>query len=365
VMLAGSPAAGDGSYLRLTSRHDGAQQTLDSEELQTWFYSSAYFNGSKVLVELLAYPGTGPNRVEVASASVASQEADPRTTCGESDRRVPSTDPRVARLVPGACSAFLVDEGDCANRFLTAGHCVSEPSSWRIAQFNVPPSRPNGQLVHPLPKDQYPVDLSSIQAVDEGEGRDYGTFLVGVNSETGLTPRAVQGAAFHLADSVSRQPEDYWAGVQVTGYGVDLGSMNQTHQKDSGLMLGKFDTTLRYRVDTQLGNSGSPVINEIDDRVLGIHTHGGCTSSSTSFNRGNAIDDPGLVQMLENGPVGTCEEHQFCVPDALWYFDGATSWDDREPIDAWHDGRNCYVHALAPTDGEPFIHENRSYLVTP
>ena len=38
--------------------------------------------------------------------------------------------------------------------------------------------------------------------------------------------------------------------------------------KSKGLIL--------HRVDTQGGNSGSSIINESTQKIVGIHTHGGC-----------------------------------------------------------------------------------------
>ncbi|MEM6797493.1 MAG: trypsin-like peptidase domain-containing protein, partial [Acidobacteriota bacterium] len=365
VLLAGQPAAGNGSYLRITSLADGAQQTLDSNELADWNDTSAYFNGARVRVELMAYPGTGPNRVGIVSATLGSYETEPRSICGETDDRVPSSDPRVARLLAGGiCTAFLTDEGDCANRFLTAGHCVDGNDS-AVVQFNVPPSLPNGTNVHPPPEHQYPVDAGSVENVDEGVGEEYGTFVVGVNSETGLTPRAAQGAAFHLLNSVSSQTDIYWKGVRVTSYGNDEGVDDNTLQTDRGPLVEKNGTRIRYFLDTTVGSSGGPVIDRRDERIVGIHTHGGCSTDPESANNGTAIDHPGLTALLASGPAGTCEEHNFCVPDAFWYPDGADSWDDAEPIDAWYDQANCYVHALGPTDGEPFIQDNHAYYVTP
>jgi hypothetical protein len=44
-------------------------QSLDSAGLSVWGNTSAYFNGEGVLLELLAYSGTGDNRVVVGPRS--------------------------------------------------------------------------------------------------------------------------------------------------------------------------------------------------------------------------------------------------------------------------------------------------------
>ena len=65
VQLSGSPGEGNESFLRITSQEDGAVQILDSFALSRWSNTTAYFNGPGVLVELLAYPGTGENRLAI------------------------------------------------------------------------------------------------------------------------------------------------------------------------------------------------------------------------------------------------------------------------------------------------------------
>ena len=63
VTLSGDLLAGEGSILRMTALEDGAIQEMDARHLRQWQNSSAYFNGDTVLVEVLAQPGTGFNRV--------------------------------------------------------------------------------------------------------------------------------------------------------------------------------------------------------------------------------------------------------------------------------------------------------------
>ena len=57
VQLSGSASPGaDGSFLRLTSLHDGGVQLQHMQHVGEWQSTSAYFNGDSVLVELLAQP---------------------------------------------------------------------------------------------------------------------------------------------------------------------------------------------------------------------------------------------------------------------------------------------------------------------
>jgi hypothetical protein len=67
VELAGSIFDGNNAYLRITSLLDGGTQFLNARSIIQWQHTSAYFNGRFVKVELIAHPGTGPSRVEIAS----------------------------------------------------------------------------------------------------------------------------------------------------------------------------------------------------------------------------------------------------------------------------------------------------------
>ena len=53
-----------GSSVVLTSRLDGAQQHLTAEKIEQWSYSSAYFNGDAVAVEVYARPKMGVLQVQ-------------------------------------------------------------------------------------------------------------------------------------------------------------------------------------------------------------------------------------------------------------------------------------------------------------
>jgi hypothetical protein len=75
VELGNSVLGGNGATLRITSLRDGAVQYLDAVTIKQWSYTSAYFNGSAVLVELLAHPGTAPSRIQINSVQHGVHEA--------------------------------------------------------------------------------------------------------------------------------------------------------------------------------------------------------------------------------------------------------------------------------------------------
>jgi hypothetical protein len=189
AQLAGSIRDGTNSFLEITSLKDGGVQHLDALSIVQWDFRSAFLNGNAVLVELFAYPGTGPNRVSIVSMLAGQAEPDgPETQCGSFDNRTPSSHPWSGRLaIPGDtgfCTAFLFQAGSGTNPtcFLAAGHCY--PQSGDIVEFNVPYSNPDGTVNFAAPQDQYPVDSASVQ-LSNGFGNDWAFFGCFPNSNTG------------------------------------------------------------------------------------------------------------------------------------------------------------------------------------
>ncbi len=302
VELAGHASTNNESYLILTSLSDGGRQTMHAEHIKQWQSTSAYFNGGAVLVELFAYPNTGSNRIVIKAATVGPERRVNRTICGDTDDRVLSNDPAIARVFPGNCTAWIIDDpGHC---FLTAGHC-SSVFALSILEFNVPLSNPNGTTNFAAPEDQYRVDQSSVQFSNGGIGNDWGYFGCFVNTTTGLTPFEAQGAFFELA---STPPAAVGQGVRVTGYGFIDPPVSPTWHQVQKTHVGPFislaGSTLQYTVDTTTGNSGSPVIDEASGQAIGIHTHGGCSAIGDA-NHGTAIDHAALLTALAN-PQGVC-----------------------------------------------------------
>ncbi|MFQ5582930.1 MAG: trypsin-like serine peptidase, partial [Calditrichia bacterium] len=173
---------------------------------------------------------------------------------------------------------------------VTAGHCL-DYTTLDVIQFNVPSSLSNGTIQHPGPEDQYYIDDNNKVYVNGGVGNDWGVFSVFNNSNTGLQPIEAQGTSFISVQELNSSD------IRITGYGVDgpppkfgnggaQNSDNQTQQTDLGPNKGSSGTTLKYEVDTQPGNSGSPVIDEGTGNAIGVHTNGGC--NTYGFNRGTS-----------------------------------------------------------------------------
>jgi len=305
VLLAGDPASSNASYLRLTSLKDGAVQTMHSNHVAQWQKTSAYFNGNAVQVEVIAFEGTGPNRLRMKSVIAGAPLVFPDTICGGADNRALSTDPRAARHVPEGCSTWL--HNDPNRTFMTAGHCGISASD--VQEFNVPLSTSGGAIVHPAPQDQYVVDPASVQFVNGGVGNDYCYFACFPNSTTGLTAYQAQGAFYirsAAAPAVSGQQ------IRITGYGTTSSPVSPTWNQVQKTHVGPYfqmtGTTVRYQTDTTGGNSGSAVVNETNGEAIGIHTHGGCGNSGgnpTGSNAGTAIHLTALQNALAN-PAGLC-----------------------------------------------------------
>ncbi len=301
IELSGNLLAGTGSVLRITSLADGGLQTLNATHVIEWQNSSAYFNGAGVQVDVLAYPGTGANRVVLHHLDVGVPQAASESQCGPTDDRLPSEDPRSARLLPIGCTGWIID--DCANCFLTAGHCSSGSN---VAQFNVPFSTSSGSLVNPGPEDQYAVDPVSVQSNGgAGTGNDWAYFGTFPNSVTGLTAFQAQGAAFSLSPAPTPASG---ATIRITGFGTDStpnSTFNQIQQTHAGPLVTNSGNLLQYQADTTGGNSGSPVIWDETGLGVGIHTHAGCSTSGSGANQGTHIIHPGLQAALAS-PKGVC-----------------------------------------------------------
>ncbi|MDP6409374.1 MAG: hypothetical protein QGI46_08360 [Planctomycetota bacterium] len=312
IELSGDSLAGNGSILRLTAHADGAIQELNAIHCEQWRNRSCYFNGDAVQVEVLAWPGTGDNRLAFSHVEVGFAPGTYPSQCGPTDDRVLSADPRAARLLPVGCTGWIID--DCNHCMLTAGHCIA--GSVNTVQFNVPLSNGSGGINHPPPEDQYAVDPASEQGLGAGVGDDYGYFGVFPNSNTGLLPHQAQGDFYVLSLPPAFDPSQQ---IRITGYGVDSSpsTYNQVQQTHVGPRLSAGGSEMEYQTDTQGGNSGSPVIWEETGFAVGIHTHGGC--GTTSGNHGTGTNNGGLQAVLA-APQGVCASGLTVVgslPDTL------------------------------------------------
>ena len=295
VELAGDPRVGNASILRLTSLYDAQVQELDARSLRDWSNSSAYFNGESVLVEVLAHPDTGDNRVILDHATAGLPITGNDAACGI-DLRIASFDGRGARLLPPGCTAWIIS--DCKSCFLSAGHCVA---SGMVAQFNVPLSTGGGGLVHPPVEDQFPIDSSSIQSQNQGVGWDW-AYFGGLNNNLGETPLQHQLARWSTSATPPFNSADV---IRVTGYGVDVGSANQTQQTVTGTWTNLSMNFANFSTYVEGGNSGSPMIHEKSGLAIGVVTHTSCLSSTVQQNYATRMTQVAFATALAN-PLGVC-----------------------------------------------------------
>ncbi len=320
AQVSGSPKTNDESYLRLTSLEDGAVQIMGSLALRRWANSSAYFNGSEVLVELLAFPGKGKNRVAIGEIEVGIPDAK-RSRTGTSnscppDTRSPSSDPRSARGIPCGCTVWMFNGR--SNCFLTAGHCCDGVGCGigvgriQVVEFNVPDSDMGGEINHPPPQDQYPVNSNTILRYVglQDAGNDWCYFGVYDNTDTGMNPLDAQGGtSYSLATGFPSS--QILPMLRLAGYGTDERvpwdrSHSQTQQTSGGSYTGRTGTRVEYRVTVKPGTSGAAI--EVApgqiffQEVLAINSQNHCELSEfDDFNWGTAVDHPDLQAALQCG----------------------------------------------------------------
>lgn len=193
-----------------------------------------------------------------------------KSICGADDREL-SSEPRVGRVLrpgdPAGCTVTLIGKG-CA---ITAGHCVS---TFGIVEFNTPVSA-NGRIQNSKPEDIYKVDNTRVVSTDGGVGNDFAVIHLMPNDITGLMPGDAQG--YYPVAKESPAVGDI---VRITGYGADYSDedRNFAQQTNTGPIAVINGTSLHHQVDTMGGNSGSSIILESTGEIIGIHTHGGCSS---------------------------------------------------------------------------------------
>lgn len=214
--------------------------------------------------------------ITLATLSLSSFAQNNKTICGDTDDRVLSYENEIGRVSKMnelvGCTATLISP-TCA---ITAGHCVSVLEK---VSFNVPETRNNIPQAANV-RDEYRVIKESIVYTDNGEGDDWAVFKLKQNHITKDFPGDIQG---YLNVVLDKNKVRKGATVRVTGYGVDRNDpirdlSQQTHtgkiEKIGGFFSKK--SRLGYSVDTMGGNSGSSIVLENTNEVIGVHAIGTC-----------------------------------------------------------------------------------------
>ena len=307
LSLAGTELEGN-SVLKIQSLLDGEIQYLGTRELQLWKRTSAYFNGSSLLVEIIASPGTTNrlviNEIQWDDARVGD---DPYCGyCGDDDRSL-VIDNSVCRILGGtySCTGVIIDS---ESNMITAGHCMIDGTAL-VCEFDVPNSNLDCSMNHPPVADQFPVTGWICSAI--GPGEDWAAVKLGTNSN-GERPYDRYGVSQPLAANMAQAG----ASIDATGYGTDFEQclISNTLQQGEGTIIEVNDRSFTFNADVTYGSSGSPIKQNGGNRVLGIATHCPCPNVATR------IDHPDFVaarDMLFNGVLGdNCETAMFAVAGA-------------------------------------------------
>lgn len=144
-----------GSIVRITSLRDNQTQEFDAPMAKMWGNRSAYFNGSRIRIEVEAAPYTENNRIALEAVGVQLTGGD---NCGPPcpavgpDTRVPSSEDWSGRWLGGGCTMSMYNENGC---FVTAGHCVAVSYTTVIGFRN--PLAEDCEMMNPEVLDQFPV----------------------------------------------------------------------------------------------------------------------------------------------------------------------------------------------------------------
>jgi len=202
--------------------------------------------------------------------------ADSKSLCGGDDRTYSYLE-TTARIIEDltkntGCTATMISE-DCA---ITAGHCSSILG---FLEFNVPHPQDDQSITRANKEDRYTINKSSLVYLDKVPGKDWAVFRVNPNEFTGKLPGEVYGY-----EQVSFKKPKKRSMLNITGYGSVRGNrrLSGLQRTSAGKLKGFgfiFKHSFTYKVDTEPGNSGSVVIDQASNKVVGIHTSGGCSSS--------------------------------------------------------------------------------------
>lgn len=335
---------GRASRLMIRSLEDGDEQTFTQFYMEEWQGISGRFRGDSVEVSLWVDSADADVFWSLREIIVGNPEppagivyAPERTQCGGTDDRVAHNDPAIGRITPAGCTGWIVANA----AYLSAGHCIpGNGMTW--LEFNVPASNANGSTNPPAMRDQYPI--RGVAGANNGVGNDYAVFDCGRNTVTGRFPWQQQQAYYRLTTSLGHTQFDLPPTLRVTGYGIDFrppgtrmppattpccrrippvtgvctfdcNAQSATQQTHTGPLsgwrrpiFGLNTDRINHQVDTEGGNSGSPVIFEqaaipaVNGYALAIHTAGGCGLGLGGFfigeNAATGFLQPGLRPLI-------------------------------------------------------------------
>jgi len=215
----------------------------------------------------------------------------------------------VGKLLVGPCTGTLID----SNLMLTAGHCG--PRVGDAVWFNYQKA-PSGQ------GNRTPVQHTITEVVELVNDADHDYAIVRLNGAPGAQfGTAVVGhqdpPAGNTLITIIQHPDGKRKRVHAERYVDENPSYND-------------DNWFRHRVDTEVGSSGSGLLDS-SGRIVGIHTNGGCNSrGGNEAMRVSALwEESSTIEMIYWGDaycttskpcpndVGDCDSDAHCLdPDA-------------------------------------------------
>lgn len=192
-----------------------------------------------------------------------------KSLCGTFDLRERTYDPKIARARLAAekagCTITMIGKA-CA---VSAGHCVE---TFELAEFNLPDPKEGEDATVSSAEETYKIDVDSVVSKNHGPGADWAVLKLQKNEVTQKYAGEVQG---HYQVSFEKLEVGEMVTIKGHGYADDpllsfsqLGHTGAVVTADAGM--------IEHRVDTTGGSSGSSIIRTSDQKIVGIHTHGGC-----------------------------------------------------------------------------------------
>ena len=206
-----------------------------------------------------------------------------KSICGDDDDRTLSNNRKVARIQRSkgnvGCTFTLIGRS-CG---ISAGHCERY---FKEAHFNVPLSNINGRMIGSNPEDIYSVTSGSVTLSNRGSGNDWAVMRLNKNQFTNVWPGDEQGYY-----SISAEKPLIGSDISIAGYGQDKEKeKNHAQQVHEGQVLSTDVPSITHNIDTRSGNSGSSIISLINETIVGVHTHGGCSNAEgLGYNSGTMI----------------------------------------------------------------------------
>lgn len=292
-----------GSILRISSLRDNEIQELDAFTAKMWGRRSAYFNGSRIRIQVEAAPNTRGNRI--ALEAVGAQFM-PLTPCNNSpcstctpDTRVPSDESWSGRWLGGGCTASIYNENSC---FVSAGHCFTI-ANVTVLGFNIPSSLGDCTMQQPPVADQFPV-IETVRDMPGGScAPDWRVGRLGLNS-LGQTHYQRYSAFRPIAGA----PPPVNSQIDLFAFGSScIPELNGTQQKTTAVVTGVSSVLFAATGGTTTGGtSGGAWIH--DNAIAGINTCCGITASR--------MDQPQFVsarQQMCSHTVHAPWDQPFCL----------------------------------------------------